>query len=242
MPDGAQPVTPAVHARRHPAPWRGATAFALCLSCLFALVGCGEEPGGLAPPPSLEGPPRWRAVREEGPAGSSKLALLGRTPCRVRFRLELPDGESEEDPWRILGTGQTLQLWWSVNPLVRSQARELPHPGAVAADRTEPHAAGLEYQYEDRGFVPHRFVEWTRPGKGGLLHLEAVPPGIDTPLAVPGSIELATVAITDLASGRAALRPREARNQLVLPGEFAEGDRVRILRLFLDIAPLEAGR
>ena len=85
-------------------------------------------------------------------------------------------------------------------------------------------------------------VVWTRPGRGRLMHLVAVPPGRYEPLPFPGSVELATVAVTDLAEGRATLKRREPRNRLVLPEARGEGDRIRVLRLFLDVAPLAETR
>jgi hypothetical protein len=214
---------------------------AAALLCLLA-ASCGDVPPDGGDTAVLAGPPLWRDVHEEGRVGDAKLALQCRSPCRVRFRLELPDDARNESPWRVLGAGQTLQIWWSVKPFPEEARGHLAHPGASAGGRTEPHAASVFYQFEDRAFAEREFVSWTRPGRGRLMHVEAVPPGTYDPLPVPGSVELATVAVTDLEKGRATWKRRANRHRLVLPDDRADGDRVRVLRLFLDLEPLDDGR
>ena len=210
------------------------TPLALAL-LLLATAGCGRDRAAQAP--ALDGPPRWRLVREEGAGEGTSLTLQARAPVDVRFRVDTTGREAEITPWRTLAAGQVLRIAWSHFVEPREDIEDAPAATDLRAGRTDPHALGVRFQYADRAVHFTRLLAFTRPGTGQVAMAEALPPGKYEDLPLPGRVELLTALVSDLQAGQASLRRRELEGVVVRPAAESEGDRVHVLRLFLEFAP-----
>jgi len=204
------------------------------LAVVLVLSSCGREDLPTVPP-QIEGPPRWHITQDS--ASDSGFTLQVRDPCRVRLRLEATKRTVRAGRWRDVAAGQTLAVRWSYARLPDRAAEDRPPAEDAAVGRTESAGALVDCHFEDRATNQRTFVFWGRPGKGRLLHLDALPPGRYEDLPAKGSVELLTVFWTDLATGKARLKRREQRTRLILPETLAEGDHYEGIRIFLDIAP-----
>jgi hypothetical protein len=209
----------------------------LLLLLALAPAGCGHGPSASDAVPGPSGAPRWRLSSEAAPDGGTALTLLVRTPLRARLRLVGLDGDPDETPWRALAAGQAVDVRWSHAFQEGDAIEERPKPSDVAAGHTEAHAATVTFAFTDWPLHVSRLLRFTRPGAASTAALDALPPGGYEDLPSQGSVELATVVLADLTSGHVTLRRRDLTCRVLAPKPPAAGDRVHVLRLFLDLAP-----
>ena len=213
-------------------------ATAACLwSAVLLGTGCGGPPGGTDGAPAE--PPRWR-IADGVPPGESGLLLNCPSPTRCRIRFESTNGPTDATPWRTLVAGQTVLVRWSHERLPSSPHLEgQAPPDEARAGRTRPIAVELGCMFDDRASNSRRIVFWARPAHAAVKALRALPPGRSEPLPQEGSIELLTVAQTDIADGAITLKTRGLQTRVLYPETLTEADRVEVTRVFLDLAPPE---
>ena len=210
------------------------------LTVLFVGFGCGAPTGdATSGGEGLGGPPSWRTTPAE--RDETAVTLRVRAPIRVRLRSEGSEVAMEPGAWRPLAAGQTLQIQWADLTGRVDEDRMRPSREDVAAGRTEPKVVDALYHFADRATRQERLIRFTRPAHGRLHVRHAAPPGRYEDLPARGSVELMTLAISDVADGEVTLRPREGRTQVRTPPGFRPdgGDSLAVWRLFLDIEPLE---
>ena len=136
--------------------------------------------------------------------------------------------------------GQSVDVCWETAEEDTFEESEMPSPEDIAAGRTARLRGVLRFDYARRG--PERtmhLTRWTRPGQGKLLFSALVPPGREEPLAIGASLELQTIALTDIAGGKAQLKRREGKARLLWPTPSDPKMRTAFLRLYLDIEALD---
>ncbi len=136
--------------------------------------------------------------------------------------------------------GQSVDVCWETAEEDTPEARDKPSPDDLAARRTAWLRGVLRFDYARRR--PERtmhLTRWTRPGRGQLLFSALVPPGREEPLSIGTSLELQTVALTDLAGGGAQLKRREGTTRLLLPATSDPKKQTALMRLYLDIEALD---
>ncbi len=211
----------------------------LPLAWALALAGCGDSSPATGAR-SFGGPPRWRLSRSPRSAGELGLTVNVRTPIRVRLRHEGAGVVAAPGAWRELAVGQSLTVVWGQEAQEGEGVPDRPKPEAEASGHTEAHAVRIQYHFNDEIVNYHRWLEWTRSGRGRLQTLDALPPGTYEELPLRGSVELLTAVISDLGSGTVRLRRRGHATVVSPPEGVGAEDRVLIRRVFLDFEPLDA--
>jgi hypothetical protein len=209
-------------------------AFSLAVLCLG---GCGG-PASESPLTGSPTAPRWR-LAEGADRQRAGAVIHSASPLRVRLRVEASGAPSEAGAWRPLVAGQSVVVWWSYQRTPRERQGEAAPPSLAKEGRTTAFSALVDYHFDDRVGNNRRLAYWARPGMGKLQHQSALPPGRYEALPREGSIELLTVAMSDLSSGELELKRRELQTRVLQPAALEPGDRVEIVRVFLDLAPLE---
>ncbi|MDA1195111.1 MAG: hypothetical protein O2894_07990 [Planctomycetota bacterium] len=203
-----------------------------------ALPGCGRSDPAAGGAVALDGPPAWRLASDERRSDDHALSLRVQTPLRVRLRHVSSDQLEEATAWRTLSAGQSLRILWSHQDEARGDVEDRPSRDDEAAGRSEPRAVRVLYHFGDWPVTYRRLLQWVRPGQGRVQAAHALPPGRYEALPSEGSIELATVVLSDLAQGEVRLRRREYEGLVLSPADLAPLDQVLVWRLYLDLAPL----
>lgn len=210
----------------------------IVLALASAACGVRDDQGGADVLQGLTGPPQWRLVREALPDDGMGLTLRVRSPVRVRLRHRGSQQLEQDTGWRELAAGQTLQVQWGQREPGEGEAKDRPGREDEAAGRTDRHVRRMHLHFSDQSVTYLRFTNWSRPGKGVVQAVSALPSGRYEDLPMPGTIELLTLAFSDLAEGAVTLRRREQGSVLRPPASMGPEDRILTWSLFLDIEPL----
>ncbi len=216
------------------------TTIRISLGVCVALLctACGADEGaGTGPTGVLTGLPTWRVLPDGLGETDKGLVLRARSPTRMRFRIEATDRLPRTTPWRDVAAGQTLRIFWQAHELPPESVPQRPSPTDVAAGRTEVHVVLLSVQFDDGMTVRERYAQSTRPGRSQIPQDHLLPPGTYEEMPAVPEINLATIAMLDLAAGEGRLRRRSGRPELILPEPSHAADQATVIRLTLEIDP-----